>query len=66
MGVIDFLKDLFSSKPEDQSVSNINIIEAGSQEPTQDVSQAPEMPQEPQTPESSENTNEADDSSVQE
>lgn len=66
MSVMDFLKGLFSSKPEDQSVSNINITEAGSPEPTRDVSQAPEMPQEPQTPESSENTSEADDSNIQE
>lgn len=63
---MDYLKGLFSSKPEDQSVSNINITEPGSPEPTQDVPQAPEMPQEPQAPESSENTGGADDSGFQE
>ncbi len=55
MGVMDFLKGLFSSKPEDQSVNNIS--EPGSPEPT---------PQEPQAPENSENTGGADDLSSQE
>jgi len=66
MGVMDFLKGLFSSSNEDQSVSNINITESGSSEPTQDVPQAPEMPAEPQASESNDNTGGADDSGFQE
>ena len=52
---MDFLKGLFSSKPEDQSVNNIS--EPSSPEPT---------PVEPQAPESSENTGGADNSDFQE
>jgi hypothetical protein len=55
MGVMDFLKGLFSSKQEDQSLNNIS--EPGSGEPTQDA---------PQSESSSEDMNGADDSSIQE
>jgi hypothetical protein len=55
MGVMDFLKGLFSSKQEDQSVNNIS--EPGSSEPMQD---------EPKTEEGMDNQGEADDSGLQE
>jgi hypothetical protein len=55
MGMMDFLKGLFSSSNEDQGVNNIS--ESGSTEPT---------PAEPQTTESTENTGGADNSSSQE
>ncbi len=60
---MDFLKGLFSSKPEDQGVSNIHITESGSSEPTQEE---PQMPEEPQSEMGNENAGEAEDSSIQE
>jgi hypothetical protein len=55
MGVMDFLKGIFSSKPEDQSLNNIS--EPGSSEPTLE---------EPKIEEGIDNQGEADDSGLQE
>ena len=52
---MDFLKGLFSSKPEDQNINNIS--EPGSSEPTQDV---------PQSKSGNEDVSGADDSNIQE
>jgi hypothetical protein len=55
MGVMDFLKGLFSSNQEDQNVNNIS--ETGSSEPT---------PEEPKMEEGSDNMGGSDDSNSQE
>ena len=55
MGVMDFLKGLFSSSNEDQSLNNPN--EPDSSEPT---------PEEPQAEEGNDNSSGSDDSSFQE
>jgi hypothetical protein len=55
MGVMDFLKGLFSSSQEDQSLNNLN--EPGSSEPTSG---------EPPVEEGNDNPGESDDSSFQE
>jgi hypothetical protein len=55
MGVMDFLKGLFSSKQEDQSSNNVS--DQGSSEPTLE---------EPKAEEGIDNQSEADDSGIQE
>jgi hypothetical protein len=55
MGVMDFLKGLFSSKPEDQSANNMS--EPGSAEP---------MQEEPKAEEGIDNQGGTDDSNTQE